>query len=105
MVGSQQTLIVGVCATVIGLIGGLVLGILAGAFGGHRRVREARRRRAAVDPVAVARLSIAALARQPSQWTVIIAIAVVQIPVFARLLRSMLAQRSSDHVLAARPSA
>jgi peptide/nickel transport system permease protein len=48
-------------------------------------------------------VSIAALARQPSQSTVIIAIAVVQIPVFARLLRgSMLAQRSSDHVLAAR---
>ena len=33
----------------------------------------------------------------------IVAIAVVQIPVFARLLRgSMLAQRGSDHVLAAR---
>ena len=44
--------------------------------------------------------SIAALASQPSQWTVIIAIATVQVPVFARLLRgSMLAQRSSDHWL------
>ena len=41
---------------VIGLIGGLVLGILAGAFGGgDRRLRHARRRRAAVDPVAAAR--------------------------------------------------
>ena len=33
----------------------------------------------------------------------IIAIAVIQMPIFARLLRgSMLAQRASDHVLAAR---
>lgn len=47
--------------------------------------------------------SIAAMFRSPSQWTVILAIAIVQVPVFARLLRgSMLAQRHSDHVLAAR---
>jgi peptide/nickel transport system permease protein len=104
MVGSQQTLIVGVLATVIGLIGGLVLGILAGAFGGGIDSFVMR----VVDvllsiPSLLLALSIAALASQPSQWTVIIAIAVVQIPVFARLLRgSMLAQRSSDHVLAAR---
>jgi peptide/nickel transport system permease protein len=104
MVGSQQTLIVGVLATVIGLFGGLVLGILAGAFGGAVDAFVMR----VVDvllsiPSLLLALSIAALARQPSQWTVIIAIAVVQIPVFARLLRgSMLAQRSSDHVLAAR---
>ena len=33
----------------------------------------------------------------------IVAIAIIQVPIFARLLRgSMLAQRSSDHVLAAR---
>jgi len=38
-----------------------------------------------------------------SLYTVIVAVAVVQIPVFARLLRgSLLAQRDSDHVLAAR---
>ena len=48
-------------------------------------------------------VSIATLAQRPSQWTVITAIAVVNIPIFARLLRgSMLAQRTSDHVLAAR---
>ena len=80
----------------IGLIGGLVLGILAGAFGGGIDAFVMR----VVDvllsiPSLLLALSIAALARQPSQWTVIIAIAVVQIPVFARLLRgSMLAQRS-----------
>ena len=95
LVGSRQTLIVGVLATVIGLIGGLVLGMLAGAFGGAVDAFVMR----VVDvllsiPSLLLALSIAALARQPSQWTVIIAIAVVQIPVFARLLRgSMLAQR------------
>ncbi len=104
IVGSQQTLIVGVLATVFGLFGGLVLGILAGAFGGAVDAFVMR----VVDvllsiPSLLLALSIAALASQPSQWTVIIAIAVVQVPVFARLLRgSMLAQRSSDHVLAAR---
>ena len=104
LVGSQQTLIVGVAATVIGLAGGLVLGVLSGAFGGAVDAFVMR----AVDvllsiPSLLLALSIAALASQPSQWTVIVAIAVVQIPVFARLLRgSMLAQRSSDHVLAAR---
>jgi peptide/nickel transport system permease protein len=104
LVGSQQTLIVGVCATVLGLVGGLILGILAGAFGGGIDAFVMR----VVDvllsiPSLLLAVSIAALARQPSQWTVIIAIAVVQVPVFARLLRgSMLAQRSSDHVLAAR---
>jgi peptide/nickel transport system permease protein len=104
LVGSQQTLIVGVAATLIGLAGGLVLGLLAGAFGGGIDSFVMR----VVDvllsiPSLLLAVSIAALASQPSQSTVIIAIAVVQIPVFARLLRgSMLAQRSSDHVLAAR---
>jgi peptide/nickel transport system permease protein len=104
IVGSRQTLLVGVMATLFGLIGGLVLGILAGALGGW--VDSAVMR--AVDvllsiPSLLLAMSIAALASRPSQWTVIIAIAIVEIPIFARLLRgSMLVQRSSDHVLAAR---
>lgn len=103
IVGSRQTLIVGVLATLGGFIGGLILGTLAGAIGGWVDSVVMR----AVDvmlsiPALVLALSIGALAAQPSQWTLIIAIAVVQIPIFARLLRgSMLAQRSSDHVLAA----
>ncbi|WP_377640849.1 ABC transporter permease [Oryzobacter terrae] len=104
LVGSRQTLIVGVLATLIGLAGGLVLGILAGAFGGWVDSLVMR----VVDvllsiPSLLLAFSIAALASRPSQWTVILAISIVQIPIFARLLRgSMLAQRSSDHVLAAR---
>ncbi|MEO7268197.1 MAG: ABC transporter permease [Knoellia sp.] len=104
IVGARQTLIVGVFATLFGLVGGLILGTLAGAFGGGIDSLVMR----SVDvmlsiPSLLLAVSISALAPKPSQWTVIIAIATVQVPVFARLLRgSMLAQRSSDHVLAAR---
>lgn len=104
LVGSQQTLIVGVFATLFGFVGGLTLGTLAGAFGGWVDSFVMR----VVDvmlsiPSLLLAFSIAAMAKNPNQWTVIIAIAVVQVPIFARLLRgSMLAQRGSDHVLAAR---
>ncbi|KGN33678.1 ABC transporter permease [Knoellia sinensis KCTC 19936] len=102
--GARQTLIVGVFATLFGLAGGITLGTLAGAFGGWIDSLVMR----IVDvmlsiPSLLLAVSIAALAPEPSQWTVIIAIATVQVPIFARLLRgSMLAQRASDHVLAAR---
>jgi peptide/nickel transport system permease protein len=104
LVGSQQTLIVGVFATTFGLLGGITLGTIAGAIGGWVDSLVMR----AVDvmlslPSLLLAVSIATLARHPSQWTLIIAIAIVQMPIFARLLRgSMLAQRASDHVLAAR---
>jgi peptide/nickel transport system permease protein len=104
LVGGRQTLIVGVFATLGGLIGGLTLGALAGAIGG--KVDTAVMRLVDVMlsiPGLILAVSIAAIAASPSQNTVIIAIAVVQIPIFARLLRgSMLSQRASDHVLAAR---
>lgn len=104
LVGSQQTLVVGVFATLFGLLGGVTLGTLAGAVGGWVDALVMR----IVDvmlsiPSLLLAFTIAALASRPSQWTVIIAIATIQIPIFARLLRgSMLAQRASDHVLAAR---
>ena len=104
LVGSRQTLFVGVFATLFGLAGGLTLGTIAGAFGGWVDSLVMR----IVDvmlsiPSLLLAFSIAALAQRPSQWTVIIAIATVQVPIFARLLRgSMLSQRHSDHVLAAR---
>jgi peptide/nickel transport system permease protein len=47
-------------------------------------------------------ISVAALFAKPNQWTVIIAVSIVSVPIFARLLRgAMLAQRDADHVLAA----
>ena len=103
IVGSRQTLMGGVLATLGGLAGGVTLGTLAGAFGGWVDAAVMR----VVDvllsiPSLLMAFTIAAMFSRPSQWTLITAIAVVQIPIFARLLRgSMLAQRRSDHVLAA----
>ncbi|MFR9729013.1 ABC transporter permease [Saccharopolyspora sp. MS10] len=104
LLGSQQTLLVAVSATVIGLGGGLVLGVLAGAFGGWVDALVMR----CVDvllsvPSLLLAVSIGALFVQQSRFTVILAVAIVQVPIFGRLLRgTMLAQRASDHVLAAR---
>ncbi|YAL83990.1 ABC transporter permease [Dermacoccaceae bacterium W4C1] len=102
--GSRMTLIIGFSATILGFIGGLILGTLAGAFGGWVDSVVMR----IVDvmlsiPSILLATAVATLFGSPSNTTLIIAISVVQVPIFARLLRgSMMAQRSSDHVLAAR---
>jgi peptide/nickel transport system permease protein len=104
IVGARQTLLVGILATLIGLIGGLILGLLAGAFGGWVDTLVMR----IVDvmlsiPSLLLAISIGVLFTNPNLTSVIIAVSIPQIPVFARLLRGqMLAQRESDHVLAAR---
>ena len=101
--GARASLIIGVVSTVFGLIGGMVLGALAGAFGGWVDTVIMR----VVDillsvPHLLLAVSIAAiLGRTP--LAIMIAIGVAQVPIFARLLRSsMLQQRESDYVLAAR---
>ncbi len=104
MVGARQTLLVGIFATLIGLLGGLILGLLAGAFGGWVDTVIMR----IVDvllsiPSLLLAISIGVLFTNPNLTSVIIAVGIPQIPVFARLLRGqLLAQRESDHVLAAR---
>ncbi|MGH3748260.1 MAG: ABC transporter permease, partial [Micromonosporaceae bacterium] len=101
---SRQTLFVGVFATLIGLAIGMVIGGLAGALGGWvdtllMRVTDVM----LAMPSLLLAITLVALAKRPNQWTVIFAVAAVAVPIFARLLRaSMLAQRESDHVLAAR---
>ena len=104
LVGSQQTLLVGVLATMIGLAGGMVMGTVAGALGGWADSLVMRMVDVMLSvPGILLAVSIAALFPRPSVYTVIVAVAMIQVPVFARLLRgSMLAQRASDHVLAAR---
>ena len=99
--GARQSLIIGVVATGIGLIVGMLLGTLAGAFGGWVDTLVMR----IVDimlsiPGLMLAVSVAAvLGRRPI--SIMIAIAAVQVPVFARLLRgSMLSQRRQDYVLA-----
>lgn len=103
LVGSQQTLVVGVVATLIGLAVGMLIGGLAGAFGGWVDTALMRLTDIMLSiPSLMLAISIAALFARGSQTTLIIAVATVTVPIFARLLRgAMLAQRSSDHVLAA----
>lgn len=101
--GSRQSLLIGVVSTVLGAVVGMALGVLAGAFGGRVDTVVMR----FVDiilsiPSLLMAISISVLLGQ-NQYALMIAIAVTQVPVFARLLRgSMLAQRGSDYVLAAR---
>jgi len=103
LLASQQTLLVGVLATLIGLAVGVVIGTVAGAFGDWvdtvlMRVTDVL----LAIPSLLLAISVAALFASPSQTSVIIAVSIVGVPIFARLLRgSMLAQRESDHVVAA----
>ena len=99
--GARRSLIIGVVSTSLGLLVGAAVGLLAGAFGGWVDTLVMR----AVDimlsiPSLLLAVSVAAvLGRRPI--SLMIAIAVAQVPIFARLLRgSMLAQRSNDYVLA-----
>ena len=101
--GAQASLIIGIVSTFFGLLGGMLLGALAGAFGGWVDGVIMR----FVDillsvPNLLLAVSIAAiLGRTP--LAIMIAIGVSQVPIFARLLRSsMLGQRGADYVLAAR---
>jgi peptide/nickel transport system permease protein len=100
--GARASLLVGILSTLFGLTGGLLLGLLAGWFGKWVDFAVMR----LVDlmlsvPSLLLAVSIAAIAGQ-SSMAVIIAIGVVQVPIFARLLRgSMLAQKGQDYVLAA----
>lgn len=104
IVGARQSLIVGVVATIAGLVLGMLIGGLAGALGGWVDTLLMR----FVDillsvPSLLLAISIAAVFKSANQWTVIAAVSIVCVPIFARLLRgAMLAQRNADHVLAAR---
>jgi peptide/nickel transport system permease protein len=101
--GSRQSLLVGVVSTLLGLALGLLLGGFAGAFGG--RVDNVLMRLTDLMlsiPGLLTAITISVILGQ-SLTSVMIAIAIVNVPIFARLLRgSMLSQRESDYVLAAR---
>ncbi|RJL36013.1 ABC transporter permease [Bailinhaonella thermotolerans] len=101
--GARQSLVVGVVSMAFGMVGGIILGLLAGGLGGWVDATIMR----FVDmmlaiPGLLFAIGIAAMLGQ-SLVSVMIAIGVVNIPVFARLLRGqMLAQREADYALAAK---
>ncbi|WP_062212302.1 ABC transporter permease [Streptomyces sp. NBRC 109706] len=110
LVGARQTLLVGVVSTLLGFAVGALIGGISGAalsFGGRAGQRLDSVLMRFIDmmlamPSLLLAVSIAAVMGQ-SLTTVMIAVGVVQIPIFARLLRgSMLAQANADYVLAAR---
>jgi peptide/nickel transport system permease protein len=101
--GARTSLVIGLVSLGFGAIVGLTIGSLAGAFGG--RVDTVLMRlmdmMLAIPGLLLAIGVAAAIGR--GLTAVMIAIGVVNVPVFARLLRSsMLSQRESDYVLAAR---
>jgi peptide/nickel transport system permease protein len=109
IVGARQTLLVGVVATTLGLTVGCLLGGFAGAsyaLGGRRGRQVDNAIMRVVDmllamPSLLLAVSVAALLG-PSLITVMIAVGVISVPVFARLLRgSMIAQGHAEYVTAA----
>jgi peptide/nickel transport system permease protein len=101
--GARFSLLVGVVSVAVGLSVGLVLGAVAGYFG--RFVDSVIMRMMDVMlsvPSLLLAIGIVAVLG-PGFFQIMIAVGVVQIPIFARLLRgSVLAQKENDFVLAAR---
>jgi peptide/nickel transport system permease protein len=101
--GARDSLLIGVVSVGIAAAAGGLIGGLAGAFSGWvdnllMRLMDIM----LAIPGLLSAIAIVALLG-PSLQSVMIAIAIVNVPIFARLLRSsMLGQRESDYVLAAR---
>ena len=110
--GAQASLLIGIASTFFGLLGGMVLGALAGAFGGWVDTIVMR----VVDillafPGILLNIAIVALVARPGVGTMVIALAVNGWVRYARLARGqVLSMRELEYVVAAkaigaRPSA
>ena len=101
--GARFSLLIGVVAVSVGLSTGLVLGSVAGYFGGvlDSLVMRAMDIMLAIPGLLLAIGIVAMLG--PGLFQIMVAVGVANVPIFARLLRgSILAQRENDFVLAAR---
>jgi peptide/nickel transport system permease protein len=101
--GARFSLVIGIVAVASGLSVGLLLGSIAGYLGGFigSVIMRAMDVMLAIPGLLLAIGIVAALGAGFTQ--IMIAVGVTNIPIFARLLRgSVLAQRESDYVLAAR---
>jgi peptide/nickel transport system permease protein len=101
--GARFSLLIGVVSVAIGLSIGLLLGSIAGYLGGFidSVIMRAMDVMLAIPGLLFAIGIVAMLG--PGLAQIMIAVGVVNIPIFARLLRgSILAQRENDFVLAAR---
>jgi peptide/nickel transport system permease protein len=101
--GARYSLLIGIVSVTIGLSIGLVLGSVAGYVGGITEtvIMRCMDIMLAIPGLLFAIGIVAVLG--PGLYQIMIAVGVVNIPIFARLLRgSVLAQRENDFVLAAR---
>jgi peptide/nickel transport system permease protein len=101
--GARYSLMIGVVSVAIGLSIGMLLGATAGYLGGwiDSVIMRAMDVMLAIPGLLFAIGIVAAL--QPGLWQIMLAVGIVNIPIFARLLRgSVLAQKENDFVLAAR---
>jgi peptide/nickel transport system permease protein len=101
--GARYSLLIGVVSVAIGLSIGMLIGAIAGFIGGFvdTVLMRAMDVMLAIPGLLFAIGIVAAL--QPGLWQIMVAVGVVNVPIFARLLRSaVLAQRENDFVLAAR---
>lgn len=101
--GARYSLLIGVVSVAVGLSFGLVLGAFAGYFSGlvDSVIMRLMDIMLAIPGLLLAIGIVAMLG--PGIFQIMIAVGVVNIPVFARLLRgAVLAQRENDFVLAAR---
>jgi peptide/nickel transport system permease protein len=101
--GARLSLLVGVVSVAVGLSIGTLLGALAGFFGGWTDTIVMRLIDVmlAIPGLLLAIGIVAALG--PGLFNIMLAVGLIQVPIFARLLRgSVLAQKENDFVLAAR---
>ena len=101
--GARYSLLIGVVAVAVGLTFGLLLGAMAGYFsrldGLIMRLMDVM----LAIPGFLMAIGIVALWGEGGLVQVMIAIGIVNIPIFTRLMRgSIIAQRDNDYVLAAR---
>ena len=101
--GARYSLLIGVVAVTVGVSIGMLLGAFAGFFGGWTDTVLMRLMDIMLSiPGLLMAIGIAAMLG-PGLFSVMIAIGVINIPIFARLLRgSVLGQKGNDFVLAAR---
>jgi peptide/nickel transport system permease protein len=101
--GARYSLLIGVVAVTVGVSIGLVIGAFSGFLGGWPDTVVMRLMDIMLSiPGLLMAIGIAALLG-PGLFSIMIAIGVVNVPIFARLLRgSVLGQKGNDFVLAAR---
>ncbi len=101
--GARYSLLIGLVSVTVGLSIGLVLGAVAGYLGGivDTLIMRAMDIMLSIPGLLLAIGLVALLG--PGIWQIMIAVGIVNVPIFTRLLRgSVIAQRENDFVLAAR---